>query len=81
LGIDAKTFSWSKDLLNPASKPFAFYNWDHGFGFITPENAIGFDAVSNQVIHNATPGNDKADSAVVAGKSFMQEVYQQYMEY
>jgi phosphoglycerol transferase MdoB-like AlkP superfamily enzyme len=81
LGIDAKAFAWSKDLLNPASKPFAFYNWDHGFGFITPENTIGFDAVSNQVIHNATPGNDKVNPAVVAGKSFMQEVYQQYMEY
>jgi phosphoglycerol transferase MdoB-like AlkP superfamily enzyme len=81
LGMDAKAFTWSKDLLNPGSKPFAFYNWDHGFGFITPENAIGFDAISNQVIHNARSGNDKAESAVIAGKSFMQEVYQQYMEY
>lgn len=81
LGMDAAAFTWSKDLLNPASKPFAFYNWDHGFGFITPEHTIGFDAVSNQIIYNAPSTKGKADSALIAGKSFMQEVYQQYMEY
>ena len=81
LNIDAKAFTWSKDLLNPASKPFAFYNWDQGFGFMTPENTIGFDAVSKQVIYSTKPNQTNADPAVIAGKSFMQEVYQQYMEY
>jgi len=81
LNLDAKPFTWSKDLLNPASKPFAFYNWDHGFGFITPDQVIGFDAVSNQVIHSDKPVSKENAPAVIAGKSFMQEVYQQYMEY
>ncbi len=79
LEMDSSLFTWSKDLLNPAAKQFAFFNWDHGFGFITPENSIVYDAVSNQVIRNQNTNPN--DAAVVAGKSFMQEVYQQYMEY
>jgi phosphoglycerol transferase MdoB-like AlkP superfamily enzyme len=79
LGMDASAFTWSKDLLNPSTKQFAFFNWDHGFGFITPKDTIGYDAISNQVI-----GSDKSSveaPEVIAGKSFMQEVYQQYMAY
>ena len=79
LGMDARPFTWSKDLLNPAAKQFAFFNWDHGFCFITPQNSIAFDAVSGQIIRNEAASAE--DPAVVAGKSFMQEVYQQYMDY
>ncbi len=79
LGMDASSFTWSKDLLNPAARQFAFFNWDHGFGFVTPQNSIAFDAVSGKVIRNQAPSVQ--DPAVVVGKSFMQEVYQQYMEY
>ncbi len=89
LGMDTKPFSWSKDLLNPSAKQFAFFNWDHGFGFITPESTIAYDAVGNQIIRNEkaelsgkTKNNPALESnSVVAAKSFMQEVYQQYMTY
>jgi len=79
LGMDASPFFWSKDLLNPFTKQFAFFNWDHGFSFITPKDTVAFDAVGNQVI-----GGNKVNSEnpeLIAGKSFMQEAYQQYMEY
>lgn len=86
LGMDSKPYIWSKDLLNPLAREFAFFNWDHGFGFITPELATAYDAVGNQVLRleeaaktNANPAAEQ--KAVEAGKSFMQEVYQQYMEY
>jgi phosphoglycerol transferase MdoB-like AlkP superfamily enzyme len=79
LGMDASPFRWSKDLLNPFTKQFAFFNWDHGFSFISPKDTVAFDAVGNQVI-----GGNKVNSEnpeLIAGKSFMQEAYQQYMEY
>lgn len=81
LNMDSEVFTWSKDLLNPASKSFAFYNWDQGFGFLTPQNSIGFDAVSRQIIYSAKADQNEQDPAVIGAKSFMQEVYQQYMEY
>lgn len=90
LGMDTKSFRWSKDLLNPASKQFAFYNWDHGFGFVTPQTTIAFDAVGKQLLMDkpavdadATQHNtEKAtEQALNGGKAFMQEVYEQYMSY
>lgn len=90
LKIDASLYSWSKDLLNPNAKQFAFYNWDDGFGFVSPQKTIAFDAIGNQVLLNK-PGNSKFASIaspsdtdsqeLKAGKAFMQEVYQQYMSY
>lgn len=79
LDMDASAFTWSKDLLNPGAKQFAFFNWDHGFGFVTPDQTLAFDAVSNQVL--GVSKNSIKDNELVAAKSFMQEVYQQYMEY
>jgi phosphoglycerol transferase MdoB-like AlkP superfamily enzyme len=78
LGMDASPFVWSKDLLNPFSKQFAFFNWDHGFSFITPKDTVAFDAVGNQVLGYRVSSESPE---LIAGKSFMQEVYQQYMEY
>jgi phosphoglycerol transferase MdoB-like AlkP superfamily enzyme len=78
LGMDASPFVWSKDLLNPLSKQFAFFNWDHGFSFITPKDTVAFDAVGNQVLGSSISSESPE---LIAGKSFMQEVYQQYMEY
>ena len=34
LDLPTKQFVWSKNLLNPYSKPFAFFSWDNGMGFI-----------------------------------------------
>lgn len=87
LGMKTNSFTWSKDLLNPSAKQFAFFNWDHGFGFITRETNIAYDAIGNQVFRNEKAAQSTGTSsalerkAVEAGKSFMQEVYQQYMEY
>jgi phosphoglycerol transferase MdoB-like AlkP superfamily enzyme len=88
LGINSSAFNWSKDLLNEGSGQFAFYNWDHGFGFLTPEAGIAYDAVGNNLLKipvgaysnekQSTTGQQKA---LEGGKSFMQEVYQQYMAY
>jgi len=97
LGLESKKFSWSKDLLNPGSAQFAFFNWDHGFGFVTSETTIAFDAVGKQLImdkpakQTSSPAGSTApisaaakaatEKALNGGKAFMQEVYQQYMAY
>jgi phosphoglycerol transferase MdoB-like AlkP superfamily enzyme len=36
MGLPHKEFKWSKNLLNPYSKEFAFFDWDNGMGFMTP---------------------------------------------
>jgi phosphoglycerol transferase MdoB-like AlkP superfamily enzyme len=82
LGIDRTEFTWSKDLLNASSKDFAFFNWDQGFGFVLPGQTVTYDVPGNHIVYRRHENQPQLDAkALTAGKSFMQEVYQQYMGY
>jgi phosphoglycerol transferase MdoB-like AlkP superfamily enzyme len=76
-------FRWSKDLLNPASKSFAFFDWDNGFGFMTPEQATSFDNLGKAVIYTKYPNATKAisDKSLLYGKAYLQQVFTEYMAY
>jgi len=79
LNINADRFKWSKDLLNPGTKEFSFYNWDNGFGFATPQQILSFDNIGKRIIYKqkAAP----TDAELRYGKAYMQEVYQEYLDY
>lgn len=69
MGLPAAEFTWGRNLLAPAARPFAFYVFNDGFGFITPQGALTFDNVSKQIIQKdpAVPGTQ-----VETGKAYMQ---------
>ncbi|MHB1178546.1 MAG: LTA synthase family protein [Daejeonella sp.] len=80
--IDPHRYKWSKDLLNPETREFGFFNWDNGFGFATPEQIISFDNVGKNIILRENPANSKIDDQSVAyGKAYMQKVFQDYLDY
>ncbi|MGB4399298.1 MAG: sulfatase-like hydrolase/transferase [Daejeonella sp.] len=82
LGIDHSRYKWSKDLLNPATKGFAFFNWDNGFGFATREQVISFDNVGKKIILRRDSTNTQSDVELTRyGKAYMQRVYQEYLDY
>lgn len=79
--IDASRYSWSKDLLNPSTPGFAFFNWDNGFGFATKEQVISFDNVGKNIILRKNKANPKLDNELLRyGQAHMQEVFQQYLD-
>ncbi|MEO6520902.1 MAG: sulfatase-like hydrolase/transferase [Mucilaginibacter sp.] len=81
LNLPYDQFKWSKDLLNPGSKSFAFFDWDNGFGFITPEQSISFDNIGREVIFTKYPHASKAvnDKNLTYGKAYLQQVFTEYM--
>ncbi|MEJ7778783.1 MAG: sulfatase-like hydrolase/transferase [Daejeonella sp.] len=82
LKIDPYRYKWSKDLLNPETREFGFFNWDNGFGFATKDQIISFDNVGKSIILRENPSNFKIDSQSVSfGKAYMQEVFQDYLDY
>jgi phosphoglycerol transferase MdoB-like AlkP superfamily enzyme len=82
LNIDPVRYSWSKDLLNPGTRSFSFFNWDNGFGFATTDQIVSFDNVGKNIILRKNSPNTKIDNELVAyGKAYMQEVFQQYLDY
>lgn len=82
LNMPSNRYSWSKDLFNPETPGFAFFNWDNGFGFATKDQIISFDNVGKNIIMRKNIANPKIDQDLVRyGKAHMQEVFQQYLDY
>jgi phosphoglycerol transferase MdoB-like AlkP superfamily enzyme len=81
VNMDASRYTWSKDLLNPSTPGFAFFNWDNGFGFATNEQVISYDNMGKNIILRKNEANPKIDEELVRyGKAHMQEVFQQYLD-
>lgn len=49
LGLPHDEFTFSKNLLNPASPHFAFFTFPNIFGMVTPDNEVVFNNESNTV--------------------------------
>ncbi len=83
LNLPYNQFKWSKDLLNPGSKSFAFFDWDNGFGFMLPEQAISFDNLGKSVIYTKNPKATQAvnEKTLQYGKAYLQQVFTEYMAY
>lgn len=81
LELPAKEFSWSKNLLNPYTKPFAYFTWDNGMGFIDNQQCVTFDNVGKATLYNSNP-QDKVHTEMLLkdAKAYLQKVYQQFIE-
>ena len=83
LNLPKAQFKWSKDLLNPYTNEFAFYDWDNGFGFMLPQQAVAYDNSGERMIYNRNPNTDKrvTNKTLLYGKAFMQEIFTEYLKY
>ncbi|AMR31687.1 hypothetical protein A0256_09765 [Mucilaginibacter sp. PAMC 26640] len=83
LNLRHKQFKWSKDLLNPYAKPFAFFDWDDGMGFILPGQAVSYDNAGRRVtyVKDNKATKQETSEALTLGKAFLQEVFTEYMSY
>ncbi|RKR84981.1 phosphoglycerol transferase MdoB-like AlkP superfamily enzyme [Mucilaginibacter gracilis] len=81
LNLPYAQFKWSKDLLNPGSKSFTFFDWDNGFGFITPEQGVSFDNIGKETIFIKNPKVSKAvnEKHLQYGKAYLQQVFAEYV--
>ncbi|HJR99997.1 MAG TPA: sulfatase-like hydrolase/transferase, partial [Flavobacterium sp.] len=53
LGFENTHFKWGKDLLNPSSKQFAFYCYDEGMTWVTPNGSLRYSTTTktSQVVN------------------------------
>jgi phosphoglycerol transferase MdoB-like AlkP superfamily enzyme len=73
---DNKAFTWSKNIMSTASKPWAYFSFNNGFGYIEPKNYFIFDNVGKSVIEE----NEKHDSILYKrGKAFVQMSFGDYL--
>lgn len=69
MGIATGAFKWSKNLFDSTAKQFAFYVFNDGFGFVTPDGSVSFDNVSQKIIHK---DSSVTRSQLNNGKAYMQ---------
>lgn len=82
LGVTHQQFPWSRNLLNPVSEGFSFFSWNNGFGVATDDQTISFDNESKNVIYRKNAEDFKSDSTMLRyGKAYMQQVYQNFLDY
>lgn len=81
LSIENNEFAWSKNLLNPKVKEFAFYDFNDGFGWVSPQGPLVFDNINHNLIWNKTIPGTRQDSLLIQGKAYMQQLMSVYSSY
>jgi phosphoglycerol transferase MdoB-like AlkP superfamily enzyme len=83
LNMPQQKFKWSKNLLNPYTSEFAFFDWDNGFGFMFPDQAVSYDSSGQRMIYvkNKQAGKALTDETLLHGKAFMQQIFTEYLAY
>ena len=79
---EAKQFEWSKNLLNPTTKQFAYYQIDHLLGWIDPDYWFGYSYNRKKFIARSyNVSMSHLDSMRVDGQAFVQVLYDRYRKY
>jgi phosphoglycerol transferase MdoB-like AlkP superfamily enzyme len=82
LKMPSKQFKWSRDILDSGTPGFAFFDWDNGFSVVTPEQAISFDNTGKNILFKAdTSRQSKDENLLRYGKAYMQQVFQDFLDY
>lgn len=81
LNLDAKAFSYSKNLFNPYAPRYAFYAFDEGFGLLKPEGQLCLRANENKTeFEKVNVASDK-EIILKEGKAFLQILSGEYFRY
>ena len=81
LGIDNTAFKWGKDLLNPSSKQFAFYCYDEGMTWITPDGSLRYTETTGTSQTKTTNTSNKQQellNELPYAKSYLQALLEDY---
>lgn len=81
LDFESDEFKWSRNILNPGTKGFAFFDWDNGFGVVSSEQSISFDNTGKNIIQKKNPDRAGDEQLLGYGKAYMQQVFQDYLNY
>ncbi|MFD1139661.1 LTA synthase family protein [Larkinella insperata] len=77
LSLNATDFKWSRDILNPNNRSFAYFAFNNGFGVIQPRRHFVYDNTSRRLI--SSEGQiDQQD--IELGEAYEEESYQDFLD-
>ncbi len=81
LNIDHKEFKWSKDLMNPYSKQFAFYTGPTWAAWCGPDGFISYDYRLKDLNWKVINDEANTQSYVLNAKTHLEVLFQEYLDY
>ncbi len=80
LDLPTEDFPWSRNLFNPHTPEFVFYESTDGVGWVTPDGYFVYSKTLNDmaVLKINSPVRD---SIIKDGKSYLQVLFQEFMDY
>ncbi len=78
--LSSSGFFWSRNLLNPTTPEFAFYESTDGVGWISPDGYFVYSNTLGDLMEMQIEPHLQ-DSVVKDGKSYLQVLFQQFMDY
>ncbi|RFS14753.1 LTA synthase family protein [Emticicia sp. C21] len=77
VGLKAYAYNWSKNIFDPKTKPWAFFSFNNGFGFVQTKQELVFDNIGKKMIElNGSLNTHDIDM----GKALMQRMFQDYLD-
>ena len=82
LNLSGDAFLWSKNILFPQTKEFAYYSNENCLGWITPQKNYVYTYSSKTVEELPGRSDSTADPrSLEAAKAYLQTLYQTYLDY
>jgi phosphoglycerol transferase MdoB-like AlkP superfamily enzyme len=76
LGLTKASFPFSKNTFDSTSKPWSFFSFNNGFGWVGPTGYALYDHIGKQVIER---GGQVDTTAIDAGKAIQQFIFSDYI--
>lgn len=80
LDMSAEAYFWSKDLFNPYSPEFAFFELNEGLGWKTPQGHFVWDKFADHYFQKQLPENEEA-RILKEGKAYLQVLFGDFIAY
>lgn len=74
-GVNTHQFKFSKNLLSNGTRPFAYYVFNDGMGFVTDSSAVVFDHISKKFILKEGQNTDKTSDEAFSFLSYYQDYF------
>ena len=74
LNLNAEEFKWSRNLFNPTTQEFAFFEATDGVGWITPNGYYTYLNPNNKFYRMQIPEKMR-DSIITDGKAYLQVLF------
>jgi len=74
-GFDTRKFKLSRNILSNGYKPFAYYVFNDGFGFVTDSSYVTFDHTSKKFIKREGSNLDKVTEEAFSYLSYYQDIF------